>query len=143
MTWVLLVTAAIGGGIVTWLLDQWVTSIRTFETARLLLVAELTMISSALALRADLGGDFALPTSTWDSQRHILARPIVCRDRQLWTGLAAVYGSIELAARLGEVGRAEVDRLLSDLKGIALGRVQTLVAYGPTALCHRNLASEV
>jgi hypothetical protein len=122
--------AAIGGGVAAWLLDLWVTSIRSFETARLLLVAELTMISSVIRVMAQVERELPLPTSVWETQRHIVARDIASRDRRLWAGITAVYSSISISSRLGTVGTEELDKILTDLRNLRLGRIRGVVAYG-------------
>lgn len=137
MTWLTLLAAGLGGGVAVWLLDQWVTSIRGFETARLLLIAELTMIASALELSAKFERQLPLPTTAWDAHRHILARPIVRRNSDLWARIAVVYSSIAIASHLGDVGRREVQLILDELANLRVGALRYLVAYGPGATYRR------
>ena len=143
MSWLILVTAALGGGIVTWALEVWVTSIRNFETARLLLVAELTMIASALQISSQIDQVLPLPTTAWETQRHIVARSIAKQDRRLWAGLNAVYSSIFISSRLGTVGTEELESVLADLRKFRLGPIRGVVAYGLAFLWRHDPSAEI
>jgi hypothetical protein len=138
VSWGLLLAAAFGGGVIAWLLDLCVTSIRTFETARLLLVAELTMIASVVHAPSQSTFGLPLPTSAWETQRHVLARRIAGRDKRLWAGVTTVYSSIVISSRLSAAGVQELDRVLTDLRNFPVGPVRGIVAYGFGFLLRRD-----
>jgi hypothetical protein len=143
VNWPLLLTAALGGGVAAWLLDESVTAIREFETARLLVIAELTMIERALALRGSVRREVNLPTAAWDANKRALVRSIRRRDAGLLPRLMAIYGAVSVASTLGGVGEAELRRVLDDLGQLRIGCFRGVIAYGPAFLWREELRTGV
>lgn len=130
MNWLLVLTGALGGGIVATLLDDTLRRRRAYRTALLLVRAELsrnaTWVEQGKLPQARQFVDkiFApgrIVTTAWDANHPALASRLWRKRHSLWAELNAVYTTLEVfsATRRGAAGR---DGRRSALSRTAAGR---------------------
>jgi ATP-dependent Lon protease len=124
-----IVVAALGGGIVASLLESWMSSVRRFETARLLLFGEL-LGNEAVSRGVEAAPGTALYRhAAWDAYAGVVATRLSLKDETLWNELMNTYryigampGSIIRALRDAESMNPvllidEIDKLGADVRG--------------------------
>jgi hypothetical protein len=111
MSWLIVVTGALGGGIVATLLEDSLRRRRAYRTALLLIRAELsrnaTWIDQGKQPRARVFADkiFApgrIRTAAWDANHPALAGRLWRKRHALWAELNAVYTTLEAFSATGE-----------------------------------------
>jgi hypothetical protein len=124
-----LVVAALGGGVVATILNEWLRGRREYDEARLLVLSELATMHQVA--QNVLSGGFttewvaaALPTAAWQTYQVRLVRRL-SKDMAAWGALTGVYVSVDLLranpARADVAGlQRSVDDAHARLSGLTL-----------------------
>lgn len=134
-----LIVAALGGGVVATILNEWARGRREYDEARLLVMSELATIREvALAV---LAGRFtaeslaagSLSTAAWETYKIRLVRRLAS-DEATWGTLDATYASIALArVKPSSVDVAALHQMV-DVAHDALGALTLRPLWPPLAL---------
>lgn len=145
MTVAAIIAAALGGGIVASVLESWFARLRAYETARLLVLADLAAIASlskALTMPSSYPADverIVYPTEGWRQNRAYLATRLQSNPG-LFGRLSAIFTVIEAGKPYGPLRGPlpdEVGELRRELTRERLGVIGESVVYGPRRALRR------
>lgn len=146
MTIAYFIATAIGGGIVASALEAWFANMRAYETARLLVLAELMAIvslSRALAMPSSQPYDpsrVSYPTEAWRQNGTLLVTRLARFDPRLFAHLSGVFTTLESARPNGPLDDGILGPLQKARHGLSQARLGLLgetVVYGPRHAVHR------
>jgi hypothetical protein len=131
-----------GGGIVASLLEAWFANVRAYETARLLVLADLSatnalsrgleMLTEPLA--PEDAARLTFPTGAWTQNRAVLATRLTRRDPRLFGKLAGFFTVIEASPPSGPLHGPSLEQLTElrkELPRATLGFIGDSIVYGP------------
>jgi hypothetical protein len=141
VTWVAVVVAALGGGIIATALGGWVRLVRAFEAARVLAIGDLTTLlvtSQTVATTEPIGlaPGIQWATYAWEHHREALTLGLQSRDSDLFEDLAIVFFSVTVMGGTGmqifdETRRAEIEGVRDRLRALHLRWYEACLVYGP------------